>query len=149
VTTLIPSLGRRAYRPTEGGERVCHAHPAYVEGEMLAVTINSSKCVGGRIWRPFSSCLLESCVSLGEGPTIVLGGLRPMEEPKRCSIFSNRQHFALYVGRIGVACPLPGLIRPCWDTTPALPHWSQPSPPSLGHTPLVSFCYHLDNRMSG
>jgi hypothetical protein len=45
-----------------------------------------------------------SLSSLGEGLTIVLGGLRPMEEPKQCSIFSNSWHFAVYVGRMGVAC---------------------------------------------
>jgi hypothetical protein len=57
---------------------------------------------------------LSSLVELGL--TILLGSLRPVEEPKQCSIFSNRQHFAVYVGRIGVACPLPAfgvLICPC------------------------------------
>jgi hypothetical protein len=29
-----------------------------------------------------------------------------MEEPKQCSILSNSWHFAVYVGRIGVACRL-------------------------------------------
>jgi hypothetical protein len=55
--------------------------------------------------------------SLVEGLTFLLGGLRLMEEPKQCSIFSNSWHFAVYVGRMGVTCPLPafgGSICPWW-----------------------------------
>jgi hypothetical protein len=37
-----------------------------------------------------------------------------MEEPKRCSIFSNTWHFAVYVGRMGVACPLPAFGGSTW-----------------------------------
>jgi hypothetical protein len=52
-----------------------------------------------------------SLSSLVKGLTVLLGGLTPMEEPEPCSIFSNRQHFAV----CDVACPLPafgGSIRP-------------------------------------
>jgi hypothetical protein len=67
----------------------------------------------------FAPAILESCVSLSslvEGLTILLGGFRPTEEPKQCSIISNSWYFTLYVGRMGVACPLPrvGYICPCY-----------------------------------
>jgi hypothetical protein len=44
------------------GERACNPHPAYVDGEMLAVT---NKCMGGRIWWPFSLSILFALATSG------------------------------------------------------------------------------------
>jgi hypothetical protein len=91
-----------------------------------------------------------SLSSLGEGLTIVLGGLRPMEEPKQCSIFSNSWHFALYVsyiGRMGVACPFPTRLRRVdtpliQESSAAIQEYAQPrhdNPPSSVKTSSLSY----------
>ena len=47
----------RAYRPAGGGERACNSHRACTEGEMLAVTKNRTKRVGG--WQRYCAVCVD------------------------------------------------------------------------------------------
>ena len=91
---------------------------------MLAVTKNRTKRLGG--WQ--GSCAV--CVDLqvvgaleffGELYSLAKGFgpfLRAGFREREGSIFSNRQHFALCTGSMGVACPLPafgGSIHPWYE----------------------------------
>ena len=66
----------RVYQPAEGGERACNFRRVFTEGEMLAVTKNSIKCVGGQQ----SSCAVHVdlqavgvCYFFGESYTLAKG----------------------------------------------------------------------------
>ena len=43
VLFITVSIGERAYRAAEGGERACNSHTSCIEGEMLEVTKFKSK----------------------------------------------------------------------------------------------------------
>jgi hypothetical protein len=102
------SVTSRVYQPF-GRERASQSHSAYVEGEMLAIEHRFGSSIG---LRPPKTIMSPSPKLDDSHKTPEVVRARTEWSPNApahafAAIFSNCWHFALYVGRMEVACPLP------------------------------------------